>query len=90
MQPEWMSRIAPAVFTTWAMGGLNVEPTRSVKRIVAVAGVRLVGRAIALALADAGRLGGHRLEVSTASACSGARKSHGGKIAVVPVASATR
>lgn len=23
MQPEWMSRIAPAVFTTWAMRGLN-------------------------------------------------------------------
>ncbi len=23
MQPEWMSRIAPAVFTTWSMRGLN-------------------------------------------------------------------
>jgi ABC-2 type transport system permease protein len=23
MQPEWMNRIAPAVFTTWAMRGLN-------------------------------------------------------------------
>jgi ABC-2 type transport system permease protein len=23
MQPEWMTRIAPAVFTTWAMRGLN-------------------------------------------------------------------
>jgi ABC-2 type transport system permease protein len=23
MQPEWMTRISPAVFTTWAMRGLN-------------------------------------------------------------------
>src|SRR5262249_56871228 len=23
MQPEWMSRVSPAVFTTWAMRGLN-------------------------------------------------------------------
>jgi ABC-type multidrug transport system permease subunit len=23
MQPEWMNRVAPVVFTTWAMRGLN-------------------------------------------------------------------
>ena len=23
MQPEWMTRFSPAVFTTWAMRGLN-------------------------------------------------------------------
>jgi len=23
MQPEWMSRLSPAIFTTWSMRGLN-------------------------------------------------------------------
>jgi ABC-2 type transport system permease protein len=44
MQPEWMSRIAPAVFTTWAMRGLNDLVLREggLGAIVLPAGVLLV------------------------------------------------
>jgi ABC-2 type transport system permease protein len=50
MQPEWMSRIAPAVFTTWAMRGLNDLVLREggLGTIVLPAGVLLAYGAVTL------------------------------------------
>ena len=52
IQPEWMSRVAPAVFTTWSMRGLNdlILRQRGLEAIVLPAGVLALYGAVTLAL----------------------------------------
>ena len=52
IQPQWMSRLGPAVFTTWAMRGLNdlILRDRGVAAIGVPAAVLLVYGAVTLAL----------------------------------------
>jgi ABC-2 type transport system permease protein len=52
MQPEWMSRISPAVFTTWAMRGLNdlILRERGLADVALPAGVLLAYGTATLAL----------------------------------------
>jgi ABC-2 type transport system permease protein len=52
IQPQWMSRIGPAVFTTWAMHGLNdlILRDRGVAAIGVPAGVLVAYGAVTLAL----------------------------------------
>lgn len=52
IQPEWMNRIAPAVFTTWAMRGLNdlVLRERGLEAMVLPVSVLVVYGAATLAL----------------------------------------
>jgi ABC-2 type transport system permease protein len=51
-QPEWMGRVAPAAFTTWAMRGLNdlILRERGLEAVALPAGVLLVYGAATLAL----------------------------------------
>jgi ABC-2 type transport system permease protein len=52
IQPQWMSRIGPAVFTTWAMRGLNdlILRDRGLAAIVVPASVLVAYGAAMLAL----------------------------------------
>jgi ABC-2 type transport system permease protein len=52
MQPDWMSRIAPAVFTSWSMRGLNdlILRERGLDAIVLPAGVLFAYGAVLLAI----------------------------------------
>jgi ABC-2 type transport system permease protein len=52
MQPEWMSRVSPAVFTTWAMRGLNdlILRQRGLDAVAVPAGVLVLYAAVTLAI----------------------------------------
>ena len=52
MQPDWMSRVSPAVFTTWAMRGLNdlILRERGLEAVVLPAGVLALYGAVTLAI----------------------------------------
>ena len=52
MQPDWMNRVSPAVFTTWAMRGLNdlILRERGLDAVVLPVGVLIVYGAVTMAL----------------------------------------
>jgi ABC-2 type transport system permease protein len=52
MQPDWMNRVSPAVFTTWAMRGLNdlILRERGLAAIALPSGVLFLYGAATLAL----------------------------------------
>ena len=52
MQPDWMNRVSPAVFTTWAMRGLNdlILRERGLDAVALPVGVLIVYGAVTMAL----------------------------------------
>jgi ABC-2 type transport system permease protein len=52
IQPEWMSRVAPAIFTTWSMRGLNdlILRQRGLEAVALPAGVLALYGAVTLAV----------------------------------------
>ena len=52
MQPEWMSRISPAIFTTWSMRGLNdlILRQRGLDAVMVPSGVLALYGAVVLAI----------------------------------------
>jgi ABC-type multidrug transport system permease subunit len=52
MQPDWMNRVSPVVFTTWAMRGLNdlILRERGLDAVALPIGVLIVYGAVTMAL----------------------------------------